>query len=167
MRPAHNFTFEGWIATHRGMESFVMHRTGFFPRPVLLVPVLLLVVTWILLAGCGPVVHVATQEPRPLTDVGQIQFETPFRGDRGIVVPLTYVGGAWHVNSAHVPVEVKSTIEDSEIRLTIVTAVHTKRARKNQGRELVLPLDAGGEYKVFYLDPDGTRHEIADAEIYS
>ena len=41
------------------------------------------------------------------------------------------------------------------------------RCRSDTVRNLVLPLDAGGEYKVFYLDPDGTRHEIADAEIYS
>lgn len=80
------------------------------------------------------------------------------------MVPLEYVGGEWHNNSAIVPVDVIASVENREIDVTVVTSAATN-SNDTDGDRLLLPMDVRGTYEVFYRDPDGTRHEIGELEI--
>jgi hypothetical protein len=57
-------------------------------------------------------------------------------------------------------IDVDATVSDSEIEITVVTSVATKK-----GYKLILPGDSRGEYAVYYQDPDGVRHQIGEVRI--
>jgi hypothetical protein len=57
-------------------------------------------------------------------------------------------------------IDVDATVSDSEIEITVVTSVATKK-----GYKLILPEDSRGEYAVYYQDPDGVRHQIGEVRI--
>jgi hypothetical protein len=128
--------------------------------------VLLLVAAgfWTASGGCGATVRKLTREAKPLTYIGQVQFGEPKRERGHVVVPLKYRGGAWLRNSAIVPVDVKERVKGREIEMTVLTSVHTD-IPASVGRRLNLPKESEGRYRVFYRDPDGTRHEIGVIQI--
>jgi hypothetical protein len=108
-------------------------------------------------------VRKVTREPRAFSYVGQVEFGEPVKGNGQVIIPLSYTGGEWARNSAIVPVQVDTTLKDTEIEMTVTTSVATNAA--THGHQLVLPEHVAGEYTVYYRDPDGTRHEIGSIEI--
>ncbi|MCP4192589.1 MAG: hypothetical protein GY768_18395 [Planctomycetaceae bacterium] len=118
----------------------------------------------VVLAGCDATVRTITREAKPLAYVGQIKLGDPASQDGQILVPLEYIGGDWKKNSAIVPIDVKTTVADNQIEMTVITSVHTDTNPEN-GRRLVLPEASQGQYTVYYRDPDGKRHEIGDLKI--
>ncbi|MDF1844774.1 MAG: hypothetical protein P1U77_25460 [Rubripirellula sp.] len=133
----------------------VPHRISVLPWSVLLV-----LSTGVLTSiGCNSAVRSITREPQPLAYVGQVQLGEPTNEDGTVVVPLNYVDGQWLQNSAIVPIDVETTINDSEIEMTVVTSVATEGGTE-KGRRLILPEDTTGEFEVYYRDPNGVRHQI-------
>ena len=114
--------------------------------------------------GCDATVRTATREAKPLAYVGQVQLGKPSKEDGRVVVPLKYLGGEWGQNSAIVPIDVKSTVKEMEIEMTIITSVATD-TNTNEGYRLTLPEDVKGNYTVYYRDPGGARHEIGKLEV--
>jgi hypothetical protein len=114
--------------------------------------------------GCDAAVRTATRETKPLAYVGQIQLRTPTNEDGRVAVQLTYVGGEWGQNSAIVPVDVKSAVQDTEIEITVVTSVATDGNAK-KGDRFVLPENSKGSCTVYYRDPDGTRDKIGELSV--
>jgi len=118
-----------------------------------------------MLVGCGTMVEFATREAQPLSYVGQVQFGQVALEEGRMTVPLTYVGGHWLKNSAIVPVDVQCRVADNEIEMTVLTAVHGG-TRSGSGRRLEFPTTTKGKFKVYYRDPDGTRHPIGELTLY-
>jgi hypothetical protein len=114
--------------------------------------------------GCDAAVRTATRETKPLAYLGQIQLRTPTNEDGRVAVQLTYVGGEWGQNSAIVPVDVKSAVQDTEIEITVVTSVATDGNAK-KGDRFVLPENSKGSCTVYYRDPDGTRDKIGELSV--
>lgn len=129
-------------------------------NPVLLWFGLMVLATGILTSmGCNSAVRSITRQPQPLAYVGQVQLGEPTKEAGQVVVPLNYVDGRWLQNSAIVPIDVETTINNSEIEMTVVTSVTTERGTE-RGRQLILPEETAGEFEVYYRDPDGVRHQI-------
>ena len=55
--------------------------------------------------------------------LAKFSWHTCTNEDGRVVVPLKYVGGDWGQNSAIVPVDVQSAVQDTEIEITVVTSV--------------------------------------------
>lgn len=119
----------------------------------------------ILLPCCGVFVQKFTKEARPLSYVGKVTFGAPLSEEGCIVIPLTYSGGRWHQNSAVVPCSVESSVGETTIDMTVITALVTEHPDDGNGYRLVLPPETRGWFKVYYRDPDATRHEIGALEI--
>lgn len=58
-----------------------------------------------------------------------------------------------------------AVIEDGAILLTVYTAQQGTRAPSAVCGDAVLSRFDPGYYKVYYLDPDGTRHELGEVEL--
>ena len=113
--------------------------------------------------GCAPLARLATEEPKPLSYVGRIEFGEPAEEDGRVVVPLAYSGGEWHRNSAIVPSSVDGAVIGGTIELTLLASVPAGSCEA--GYRLDLPGGTQGTYEIYYRDPDGTRHEIGKLEI--
>ncbi|MDB4810240.1 hypothetical protein OAH34_03490 [bacterium] len=121
-------------------------------------------ITFVAVMGCDATMRSVTREARPLAYVGQVEFGEPTNEAGQVVVPLKYVGGAWIMSPAIVPINVDATVINSEIEITIETSVATDDQLK-MGHKLILPKGSNGEYVVYYRDPDGTRHQIGNLRI--
>jgi len=110
--------------------------------------------------GCQPMMQFATQQPQPLSYVGQVQLEAPAISKQEISVPLSYQGGEWTANSAIAPLNVETTLDWKTVYMTVVTALAGKHDELRLGHRLRLPPDLAGDYDVVYVDPDGTQHPV-------
>ena len=120
------------------------------PSPFL-IPILLS-----FMPGCDPVIRGVTEEARPLVYVGSVTFGEAVNSEDRFHVPITMGPGPWQRNSGQFPTRVTTRIQDRQIDMTIHFSSSTEHVEL--GLRLELPQELTGEYEVFYLDPNGTRH---------
>ena len=109
-------------------------------------------------SGCGPAIRMVTEEPRPLLFVGSVSFGEMTRVDDSIHIPITMGEGPWQRNSGQFPTRVITNVRDRKIDMTICFS--SSQGHVEHGRRLVLSEDLTGDYEIFYLDPNGTRHPL-------
>ena len=113
-------------------------------------------------AGCATADRAATKSGMPLSHLGNISFGQPRVGTLRVVVPVEYSGDDRHTNSAIAPYKIESRLQGKEIEITVLASLG---GGAENGHRLVLPASVNGRYTVFYLDPDGSRHEVGVIEI--
>ena len=118
---------------------------------------------WLMLCGCSAITQRATAERQPLSFVGDISFGVPTVEGGRVTIPISFTGGEWLRNSAIVPYRVRSDVSDSEIDVTVTTAVAGNGNAAPP--QIVLSGVSPGDYTVFYRDPDGTRHRLSQVVI--
>ena len=111
-------------------------------------------------SGCGPAIRMVTEEPRPILFVGSVTFGKMTEVDDSIHVPITMGEGPWQRNSGQFPTRVITNVRDRKIDMTICFS--SSQGHIEHGRRLVLSEDLTGEYEIFYLDPNGTRHPLGN-----
>ena len=111
-------------------------------------------------AGCGPAIRMVTEEPRPLLFVGSVTFGKLTKVDDSIHVPITMGEGPWQRNSGQFPTRVITNVRDRKIDMTICFS--SSQGHAEHGSRLVLSEELTGEYEIFYLDPNGTRHSLGN-----
>ena len=121
------------------------------------------VCVWLVIAGCATAVQYATREHQPLRYVGDVHFGKPVIAKRAVVIPVSFTGGDWYKNSAIVPYKIDGKVKGAEIELHVVTSVATKDGGAAQ--QMALSGRPTGTYTIFYLDPDGARHNLGELTI--
>lgn len=130
--------------------------------------------TWTRIVGCGAVISLwggcldpvgfASAKPVPLSYVGQISFGPPVRSNHDVVIPVSYAGGQWLMNSAWVPYGMDVKINGNVVLFTDAVSLPGSN-RPNAVRKIVLPRGTHGVLQLKYGDPDGTTHELGSVDV--
>lgn len=118
----------------------------------------------LLFGGCLDPVGFASEKPVPLTYVGQISFGEPIKSDNRVIIPVSYAGGQWLMNSAWVPYGMDVEVKDGAISFTDKVSLPGNN-HPEAVRQIVLPGSTHGVFRLRYKDPDGTSHDIGSVYI--
>ena len=113
--------------------------------------------------GCSAIMEHASARQVPFSYFGQIAVGAPMGEHRNYIVPLSFSGGNYAMNSGVVPYRIETHVLDSEIEMTVVIALAGKGSLSKY--QIVLSDVSPGDYTVVYRDPDGTRHKVSPVVI--
>lgn len=115
------------------------------------------------LGGCSTLVQHASARRVPFSYFGQVSVGVPVVEQRTVVVPLSFSGGDYMMNSGIAPHRIKTHVSGSEIDMTVMVALVGDGSMSKC--QFVLSDVSPGAYTVFYRDPDGTRHRVGQVVI--
>jgi hypothetical protein len=115
-------------------------------------------------SACGFITGLFTTEDVAISYVGKIEFGLPVQANDKTHVPISFTGGKWLQNSGVAFKQVNSSMNGSVINITVQTCLASSRS-ENKQKQIIINNLTQGEYKVNYLNPDGSSVYVGNIKI--
>ena len=119
----------------------------------------------LLLTGCGTIAQIATLRHHPYNGLEDITLQAPNVKDQTIIIPLNLSESDFRYNSGMIIQKIKTKTVDESVYFYIVTCVAggSFTGIKNPAIQIKNPNKTS--YKIYYVDPDDTKHDIGIIDI--
>jgi phenolic acid decarboxylase len=114
--------------------------------------------------ACGFITGLFTTEDVAISYVGNIEFGKPIQENETTYIPISFTGGQWLQNSGRAFKHVISSLEGSVININVQTCLASGGGQNKEQRITIKNLTKG-EYKVNYLNPDGSSVYVGNIKI--
>jgi len=114
--------------------------------------------------ACGFITGLFTTKDVSISYVGIIELGKPVQVNEQTNIPISFTGGQWLQNSGKVFKQVNASLEGSVINITVQTCL-ASGSSKSKDQQIVINNLTNGEYKVNYLNPDGSSVHVGIIKI--
>jgi hypothetical protein len=117
---------------------------------------------FILITACSSVINLATIEKVPYEYFGQIKLSEPQYSSQKTIIPFSVSGGENRFDSAIILRKITAKENDGKIKVSLYKSVANSTEPK---LELVLKNLRRGNYRVYYVNPNGSEKYIQTVNV--